>query len=163
MNGCAVENNAAAGKAGAVEAVTAALKLHATNAAVAEQASEAICTLNANGLCRLLQFYLPAVENNEFAVETVVVVTPPVQPLPTEPNSTSPSLSPLDQRMQAVCLITDVIGDDNIEHSTGCLVEWPPRSKQLCVLTNNHVLPSADVADTVEVMFREENASLNVA
>jgi hypothetical protein len=46
---CADQINAAAGKAGAVEAVTAALKLHATNAAVAEQACAAICTLCING------------------------------------------------------------------------------------------------------------------
>ena len=44
------------------------------------------------------------------------------------------------------------------ECGTGSLVEWPPNSKQLCVLTNRHVLPTAAIADKAQVVFRWQNA-----
>ena len=66
-----------------------------------------------------------------------------------------------ESRKQAVCLIT-VVGVDgdakSKECGTGSLVEWPSNSKQLCVLTNRHVLPTAAIADKAQVVFRWQSA-----
>ena len=69
-------------------------------------------------------------------------------------------ISNLESRKQAICLIT-VVGADakkREECGTGSLVEWPPNSKQLCVLTNRHVLPTAAIADKAQVVFRWQSA-----